>query len=73
VPLNVHPTTAMAHHIDCEPNLARHWQVKLTSDQLGEIADRLDAADVCGKARLEEEFVAGFYGNRSSGPTPRIS
>jgi transcriptional regulator with XRE-family HTH domain len=35
---------------------------KLTPDQLGEIADRLDTADAREKARLEEEFVAGFYG-----------
>jgi transcriptional regulator with XRE-family HTH domain len=35
---------------------------KLTPDQLGKIADRLDTADAREKARLEEEFVAGFYG-----------
>jgi transcriptional regulator with XRE-family HTH domain len=35
---------------------------KLTPDQLGEIADRLDTADARKKARLEDEFVAGFYG-----------
>jgi transcriptional regulator with XRE-family HTH domain len=35
---------------------------KLTPDQLGEIADRLDTADAREKARLEEKFVAGFYG-----------
>ena len=35
---------------------------KLTSDQLGEIADRLDTADSREKATMEEEFVAGFYG-----------
>ena len=35
---------------------------KLTPGQLGEIADRLDAADAHEKARLEDEFVAGFYG-----------
>ena len=34
----------------------------LTPDQLGELADRLDSADVRKKATLEEEFVAGFYG-----------
>jgi transcriptional regulator with XRE-family HTH domain len=34
----------------------------LTPDQLGELADRLVSADLREKARLEEEFVAGFYG-----------
>ncbi len=37
---------------------------KLTPDRLGEIADRLDAADPSERVRLEEEFVAGFYGKR---------
>ena len=31
-------------------------------NQLGELADRLDSADVRRKATLEEELVAGFYG-----------
>jgi len=34
----------------------------LTPDQLGELADRLDSADVREKATLEEKLVAGFYG-----------
>jgi transcriptional regulator with XRE-family HTH domain len=35
---------------------------KLTPKALGEIADRLEKADSSERAKLEEEFVAGFYG-----------
>lgn len=35
---------------------------KLTPDQLGGIADRLDGANTSERAGLEEQFVAGFYG-----------
>jgi transcriptional regulator with XRE-family HTH domain len=35
---------------------------KLTPEELGEIADRLDTSEDPEKGRLEEEFVAGFYG-----------
>jgi transcriptional regulator with XRE-family HTH domain len=34
----------------------------LTPTELGKIADQLDSANPRDKARLEEEFVAGFYG-----------
>jgi transcriptional regulator with XRE-family HTH domain len=34
----------------------------LTPEQLGELADRLDSADILEKASLGEEFVAGFHG-----------
>ena len=34
----------------------------MTPAQLGKIADKLEAANARDRAKLEEEFVAGFYG-----------
>jgi hypothetical protein len=35
---------------------------RLTPDQLGKMADRLDTDNSRGKAALKEELVVGFYG-----------